>query len=375
MLDRPLLLSLLLAACLAGTLHADTTIVDDDFESYADDNALYGAWEPRDGSGAGTPTNPDDSILTIDDTLFPGIEGQAVDYIGEFGGSIVQSTVLTPSTTIFPTETQNIHLQGDIYVGNDGNSRTSIGLRNRTAVSNIIELGTYNSNDQTTDPTSPDDTTGVVPVTTYAYRLVLMDGRGESLFRNPNWQFFQFDTALDIDDTDPRTEEPTPDGIVGPIDIGAGWHTYSATITETTVTVEMDLYRDGLDNGATITAGTDVPGVDASITWEVQSDLTGFDSLRLGGPSGISSANGVAFDNLSLTLVDVVTGGDSDADGDGDIDGNDFLILQRDNPAGIPQWELDYPFNPALSAAAVPEPGSIAIAVLAGLGLLASRQR
>ena len=65
---------------------------------------------------------------------------------------------------------------------------------------------------QGSDPFSTDPTTGVVPVSTYAYRLIILDGIGGDLQRNPDWQFFQFDPALDINDTDPATTEPTPDG-------------------------------------------------------------------------------------------------------------------------------------------------------------------
>lgn len=358
------LLTLLLTTCFVSSVYANTTLVDDDFESYATDNDLYSLWVPPNGN--------DDGILTSDDTLFPEIQGQGVDHLG---GSVMQHTALSPSNTIFPTAAQNIEIQGDIYVGNDGNSRTSIGIRNSTTVTNLIELGTWNSNGQTTDPLSADDTTGVQEVTTYAYRLILMDDQGEALFRNPNWQFFQFDTALDVDDSDPLTEEPTPDGIVSPIDIGAGWHTYTAIIAENTVTLEMDLYRDGLDNGASITAGSDVPGVDASITWDVSAATSGFDSFRIGSPSNVTSANGVAFDNVSLKLVDVVTGGGSDVDTDGDVDGDDFLALQRDNPGGIAQWQSDYPLTPSLSASTVPEPTCLTILISAAVGSLAARRR
>lgn len=365
-------LALLLSAVAMPVAHADTTIVDDDFESYNNDTELQAVWQPRIGSGSAPPFNLDDGILTSDDTLFPGIEGQGVDHLG---GSVMQHADVTPASPLIPSATQSIHVRGDIFVGNDGNSRMSIGLRNRTSTTNLFEMGTYNSNGQTSDPTDPDDETGVIPVTTYAYRLILFDGIDGDLVENPDWQFFQFDTALDIDDRDPLTTEPTPDGIVGPEDIGAGWHTYSATITETNITLEIDLYRDGLDNGATLTAGSDVAGVDASVTWDVLANTTGFDSFRIGAPSGIPSANGVAFDNVSLMLLDVMTGGGTDADNDGDVDGADFLALQRDDPSLIAQWQTDYPVSASLSASAIPEPTSIAMLLFASAGLLTSRRR
>lgn len=355
------LFALLFSATFIASAQADTTIVDDNFDSYANDAALYAVWEPRNGGGGGAPAMPDDGILSSDDVLFPGIQGNAVDHIG---GSVLQHTALTPAGAINPSASESIYIQGDIYVGNDGNSRTSIGLRNRSTPSNIIELGTWNAD--TVDPTD-----GVTPIgtTTYGYRMILLGPVGGDLVQQPNWQYFPLDLALD---TTPEGGEP--DGIINPVDIGAAWHTYSATITPSTITVELDLYRDGLDNGATLTAGSDVAGIDSSVTWEIESFAEGYDSFRIGAPSGVSSPNGVAFDNVSLSLIDVMTGGGSDADGDGDIDGADFLMLQRDNPAGIAQWELDYPLAPSLAASAVPEPTSFALAVFA-TSLLVARRR
>ncbi|MEM8946585.1 MAG: PEP-CTERM sorting domain-containing protein [Planctomycetota bacterium] len=354
--------ALLLAVIALPLAYADTTIVDDNFDSYNNDGELYAVWEPRNGPGNDTPALPDDGILSTDDGLFPGIDVQAVDHIG---GSVLQHTALTPASPIEPSASQSIHLQGDIFVGNDGNSRTSIGLRNRTNTSSILELGTWNA-----DAVDPTDGVTVIPTTTYAYRLILFGPFGGDLVQAPNWQFFPLDLALDTTPVDGEA-----DGVVNPVDIGAGWHTYSATITDTTVTVELDLYRDGLDNGATITAGSDVAGIDSSVTWEIETFPGGYDSFRIGSPSGVGSANGVAFDNVSLTLVDEVLAGGTDTEPDGDVDGADFLALQRDNSALIGQWQFDYPVNPALGAAAVPEPTSIALILLSTAGLLTGRRR
>ena len=385
-------LTTLLLALTASSVQAAMTIVDDDFESYADDNALYMEWEPRNGIGDGPPTFLTDGILTSDDTLFPGLEGQGVDHVG---GSVMQHTGLTPDAPIFPSASESVFVQGDIYVGLDGNSRTSIGLRNRTSTGNLLELGTYNSE---LDSRNPFELGGLVPeATTYAYRLLLFGGLGGDVVQEPNWYFFQFDTALDIDDTDPMTTEPTPDGIVGVVDIGAGWHTYSATFTPDTITLEMDLYRDGLDNGATLTSGSDVPGVDASVTYDITTGAQGFDSLRIGGPSGISSPNGVAFDNVSLSLIDVATSTPGDYDNSGAVGQGDLdLVLLNwgdtappvpagwvnEQPAGlIGQAELDGVLlnwgNSALagSIAGVPEPSTFVMALLLAVGPLGCRRR
>jgi hypothetical protein len=46
-------------------------------------------------------------------------------------------------------------------------------------------------------------------------------------------------------------------------------------------------------------------------------------------------------------------------DYDGDIDGNDFLLIQRTNPALIPLWESTYGQSAGAAALAVPEPISL----------------
>jgi hypothetical protein len=66
-----------------------------------------------------------------------------------------------------------------------------------------------------------------------------------------------------------------------------------------------------------------------------------------------------------------------DFDGDGDVDGADFLVWQLDTNVGnLADWEADYGMV-ALSAAAaaVPEPTTAILLVLATLGLLGVRDR
>ncbi len=93
-------------------------------------------------------------------------------------------------------------------------------------------------------------------------------------------------------------------GLVDINDIGAGWHTFSALIKPDSITVELDLYRDGINNA------TGLPGVDASETWAAQMDTIAgaagaFNSLRIGPPSGISGNDHTVFDNVFLTVIDV----------------------------------------------------------------------
>jgi hypothetical protein len=124
-----------------------------------------------------------------------------------------------------------------------------------------------------------------------------------------------------------------PNGVVNIADIGTGWHRHMLIVTPTSVTVAIDLFRDGLRNTSItpdqitgIRPGT--PGVDAIMTYPLSIDPAGFDSLRIGGPSGLlSGGTGLtAFDNIVLQLVDMNT----DANGNAIVDAADYT-LWRDN--------------------------------------------
>ncbi|QDU90030.1 hypothetical protein Pla175_34290 [Pirellulimonas nuda] len=389
--DRRLAAGLMLwaAALLAAPAAADTTLVSETFDGFADNTALYSVWEPRNGTGTAAPANSDDGILTSDSSLFPGIEGNAVDHVGN---SVMQWTGLAPGGEIHPTTSQSIKLSVDIYDNASGNKRMSAGLRNRTTSGDLIELGFWNAD--TFDPVDPMNAPPNTPVndqptTSYAYRLQSFTGVFGDLVRNPNWQYFQLDPALD------RTTDL--DDLVTPADIGAAWHRFSATITPDSITVELDLFRDGLDNGATLTTGSDVMGVDASQTWLITTGVAGYDSLRIGSPSGLSSpGGGVAFDNVVLSLLDVGTGTlDGDYNDDGFVDAADYTVW-RDNlglsvtlpgdttPGTVDNGDYDVWVanfgNPmavgAIGGAAVPEPSTLGIAaVMSTLGARLVRRR
>lgn len=114
---------------------------------------------------------------------------------------------------------------------------------------------------------------------------------------------------------------------------------------------------------------------------------------RFGGSIALSpeGANFVVYDNLSVSAANSgdapslaaaiasylpgATGTPGDADGDGDVDGADFLLLQRDNPAGIADWIASYPAAAPLAAsAAVPEPSAAVLLVGMALGLFGRRR-
>jgi hypothetical protein len=74
-------------------------------------------------------------------------------------------------------------------------------------------------------------------------------------------------------------------------------------------------------------------------------------------------------------FVDVAPG---DFDGDGDVDGNDFLVLQRGEGTGnigadLTAWKANFGSGGAI--AAVPEPGSLLLALTAGLAALGIRKK
>lgn len=151
-----------------------------------------------------------------------------------------------------PTAGQVIRFSADIYDdATSANKRVSAGLRGGAA-SNIIEIGMYNS------PAH------------YAYRTVLFDSGAT------NWQAF---SGLVDDSGVPIANVPL-----------LGWHRYSAEITPAGVTFSLDLNSDGFINSTAF-----IPAV---------ATAAGFDIVRLGGPSNLSSpGGGASFDNVSVTVV------------------------------------------------------------------------
>ena len=389
---------------------ADTTIVDDNFDGYTDTADFQNTWVPTQGNG-GAPAdaaNLDAGILTSDPfsdpNLFPGLQGQAVDHIGalagtfmvnQYGGVISESNI---PFSITPSASESVFVSVDIFDGASGNERMTLGLRNYDPVSgdtvNLLEMGHYNAAPNTNVPGAPTEVTG------YAYRVILFESYDSPLLGAPNWQYFALPQELDRPDgTGPGFDD---DEIVSTGDIGAGWHRYTALITPDEITFEVDLFRDGKtnttrDTEGNIEVGVGADGVDASITLPVGTFATGFNSLRIGGPSGLSSAGpGVtAFDNVLLQLIDVGGGADNaDFNGDLIVDGTDFLTWQDSfgiadgtaqlsdgdangdgnvDDADLVVWQAQYgTVTPAV--AGVPEPATVSL-LLGAVALLAVRRR
>lgn len=85
--------------------------------------------------------------------------------------------------------------------------------------------------------------------------------------------------------------------------------------------------------------------------------------------TGINPLTGEAYNLAAIDgEVENVTGG-------GAFDGAEFLRLQRENPAGIPNWETNYGSGTTTaSVGAVPEPSAIALCLLGMIGLCATRR-
>ena len=404
---------LIMASLLAPTAWGQTVIVNDGFESYADQAAFKATWVPTvgNGSAAANPADVDSGYLIgcascapiTDPANYPGIQGQAADHIGataSIPGQVNQwmDDGSSPPFQIAPSATENVFLSADIFVGSSGNERMTVGLRSR-APANILEMGVYNTN--TCDPTHPDctDPAGAgtpgpenpsfVPSTGYAYRIVLFESFGGELLVNPNWQYFELPQDLD------RTTDA--DDLVNIGDIGEGWHTYTAEISPTEITLTLDLFRDGFVNtrdidGNIIPSAT--PGPDAEQTWQITTGAAGFNSLRIGGPSGLSSAGPgfMAFDNLLLQLQPPDTGGLlGDFNEDGNVDAADYAIWRKNDGPNAPLpndnglttqadrynlWVSNFGemSGSGSGLAAAPEPASVALLMM-GLAAMALGRR
>jgi hypothetical protein len=403
---KRLTLALLVVGALAPIVCGETVIVDENFDGYVDNAALIARWVPRDGSGNNPAAVTDAGILTTDGTAFPGIQGQAVDHIGS---AINQYEPASggpfPGSEVVPTADQSVFLSVDFFDGASGNERITIGLRNRTTVSNLIEMGLYNSN--SCDPTvcsglAPQNATAATPGfyqgTGYSTRTQLFSSFSPPLLVQPDWQYYQLPIELD------RTTDL--DTLVSIADIGPGWHRYTATVTPESVTYTIDLFRDGVrndtrdENGVVVGVGT--AGVDATMTFPVNLNPVGFNSLRIGGPSGLTSAGtGVTgFDNILLKLIDVAPPGVlGDYNDNGTVDAADYVLwrdnegttntLPHDNGIGGTIGQSHYDLwranfgnatpggGSVAAAAAVPEPASLSLVAggLAVMMLLARRER
>lgn len=335
-------------------------VIDDNFESYADDAAMRAVW----ASSTGSTTN---NFLFDANTVgqpyvvppAPGaVDGKAVLFDGTAGGF----NKYTGAFSMMPTATQNIELTVDL--AHDlltSNKRLSLGLRYTGAVSeNLIELGFWNSL-----PQGPNG-----EFYQFGYRTILMPG-------GTNWQPYSL----------PANKDQL-------FEIGsAAFHTFKAVISLTDVTFTLDLFGDGLNNG------TGEPGIDATNVVAAVTTANGYNDIRFGGPSGVTSADPfLGVDNILLQYVDVVVeppSGNADFNNDDKVDGRDFLIWQRgfstpdallaDGDADgdfdvdgddLIIWQDQYaePVPPVAATTAVPEPAGMIMLVAMGMVFAAKRR-
>ncbi len=391
---RILLLGLTLAIG-AATARAQVVIVDDNFDSYTSTSDLETVWKPTTGDGTFDLTGivstgqlvPNTGIgLTPPYDDPPGIQGNGVnvfDGINEWNGN--GFTQNPPPFEVVPTDTLSVRYGGDFFDNIDANRRSTIGLRNDTFErdpgvfgTNFLELGFFNA-----DAIDPTDGTTVIPTTGYAYRITLFGANGAPNIQNPDWQYFQLDPSLDTDDDD----------LVDQGDIGPGWHRFEAVVTPTTVTVSLDLFRDGKINltrdiDGDLEVGVGADGVDAEVVIPVEmftspDNTSGgpdpFTSLRIGAPSGITANLEGVVDNIILETITASAGVPGDFDGDGDVDVADALLGQStgEDLTASGDWDMNFGTGsvPVSAVGAVPEPTSAVLLLSAVAGLTARRRR
>ncbi len=368
MLKKGLYLSLLSAALMNYAWAQDIAV--DDFESYADTAAMQAQWVSSSGSTTSTFLFDANTSGQPYPTSGPGaLDGQAALFDGTIGiGNNSVNRWATPFSAS-PSATQNVFLSVDLgYDAVLNNKKLTLGLRytDGAVTQNIIELGFWNA-------------FPFPPVLQFAHRAILMPGGN-------NWQPYGLD--------DSYNELTEMDHSGNPDVNGLGFHRFTATISQSSITFGLDLFADGINNV------TGLPGLDAEDVVAASVTANGFNSLRFGIPSGDggggSSANPLlAVDNVVLRYVDVMApGGNADFNGDGRVDGRDFLIWQRgfgtpdallvdgdadgDNDVDSEDlliWQDQYVNGPLAAFGVVPEPTSAVLLLLAATSVCGLRRR
>jgi len=155
------------------------------------------------------------------------------------------------------------------------------------------------------------------------------------------------------------------------------WHVESAIVSLSSSgggSASLDLWQEDLaGNFPGGTFGCAVQGECGKQFHLTLHDVTAGDTLtvRVDGVGGFKDPAGPAAQswgvdnfNLDTAYPDPGVGG-TDPDGNGIVNGNDFIILQQDNPGLINPWGIDYGGPPSVAASGVPEPSSLVLLAMA----------
>jgi hypothetical protein len=196
------------------------------------------------------------AIITSNGGLYPGIDGQAAEFIN-FGQPTTIHVRRDSAVVLGPTPQQNVVLSADIFDDGMSPKRITFGVRffpGTTAPLNLVQLG--------------------MPLFSgpfYAHRAI---GLFDPVIPSFVWNAFSL-----------------PDHMNEPFEVGPGWHRFKATITMHELIYSLDLYRDGVVDAVDVVPGTVHP--------------FGFNDLRFGLMGPPITPSFVAIDNISLRYVPV----------------------------------------------------------------------
>jgi hypothetical protein len=235
----------LIAALASATTASAAPIFFDDFEAYASTAAMSapGAWGDLQDPGE-TPLG----FLDFGPPLGFGNPGQSMAHDGgETNRHAIAPLTSGAGAIIWEFDFFSVDLAT--------NRRVTGGLRVDNGVP-LLEMGIYNS---TFDPDDP-----FQPAAGFAIRTVGIGGPTES----NGWLAFPGNPSVE-----------------------AGWHHFRATIGTTSILFELDLGDDGAVDASRLVNTDDISAV-------------GWNSLRIGGPSDLSSMGfGANFDNYGISQI------------------------------------------------------------------------
>jgi hypothetical protein len=366
-----------------GAFGAGTVLWQDNFNSYANQGAMLSVYNGNGSTGSPSQASIFDLGVPSPDA---GNTTQSVNYhdMPASGSGVpnLAKDINTGATPIKATDATPILWQYDFYWDGAGNKRVSGGLRNPLTTGSetgILEMGYYNS---AYNPITALNGSG------FAVRTTFLPGSG-TLPEGASLSGWRLLTNAD------------GSALLGSAVTAPAWIRFSALIRGHSIEYTADVNRDGTIDSSYIAAS---PSLDVTNAL--------FNSVRLGGPSGLSSAGGGAyFDNL---LVETAVPGDAnlngkidpddyalidrnfgkavtgwaagDFNGDGTVDLNDYLVIDTSFGQQGGQYAAEgliaarsAEFGAAYAAAlavAVPEPATLgAMAVLASAATLGRRRR